>query len=120
MFADLAAVGNYPVEPRLVAIANGSGAITAGGRTGNGGAPIVPGTQIVDWGVQHHPRHRCNRECVGCAGHGATETDFGSGCRYFLFFGDSLNVHAEGRCLMTTRRAVSADTAANVRVRSDI
>ncbi|HEU4335606.1 MAG TPA: T9SS type A sorting domain-containing protein [Candidatus Eisenbacteria bacterium] len=39
--ADLAAVGDWPVQPRLVAIANGSDNGT--------GEPFAPGAQIVQW-----------------------------------------------------------------------
>ncbi|MCO5185071.1 MAG: hypothetical protein M9965_14175 [Anaerolineae bacterium] len=96
MFADLAAVGNYPVEPRLVAIANGSGAGAAGGQTGNGGAPMLPGTQIVDWeyGIILVIDVTGNVWAVPDI---APQTQIlEAAVDIFLFFGDSLNVYAEG------------------------
>ncbi|MDH4070699.1 MAG: hypothetical protein OEV30_09755, partial [Ignavibacteria bacterium] len=47
--SELTALGEYPSEPRTAAIANGSGAGAAGGQTGIGGVPMVPGAQIVDY-----------------------------------------------------------------------
>ena len=51
LFSELAALGNYPSDPdlRKVAIANGSGAGTTAGQTGNGEILMQPGTQIIEW-----------------------------------------------------------------------
>lgn len=47
--SELAALGDYPSGLQLAAIANGSGAGPGGGQKGNGGVPMLPGAQIVDY-----------------------------------------------------------------------
>ncbi len=48
---DLASMGNYPSASGLrnVAVANGSGAGSAGGQLGNNDVPLNPGDQIIEW-----------------------------------------------------------------------
>lgn len=96
MFADLNAVGDYPVEPRLVAIANGSGAGASGGQTGNGGAPLLPGTQIVDWEYSIFLVMSVVGNVWAVPDIAPQTQILEADVDIFLFFGDSLNVYADG------------------------